>query len=410
MYFFQFIFYAIFAIFVYSFVIMEALLTDLLLRHNCVIIPDLGGFVASRVPAYVDEVKGKVFPPSKQLTFNSRLIKNDGLLVSAWAEKENITFDEAAENVKKESQLIQQKLRKGQNHPIENIGVLFMNEEGRINFRQDRYFNMLLDAYGLDPVEFISVDLNKENDSTERKQKSTPVQVEKIENKVEVQSASTSTKEKAETRSKAPVKNLHPSSTRKKVLRYAAAAALLPIAFYSFWIPLTSDVLESKVLFKQDFNPFTKKAESVYQADRFNAPTIAIHEEDQSLTQLQEKLPENVFVFHYALTEDLYVPVWRKELKNKPQEEVASQHASEETISRSDASTNYHLIAGCFREIDNANGLVEKLNSRGLNAYILDQKDGLHRVTAAQVKDKSLLDSERNSLHQKGFKTWVLRK
>jgi cell division septation protein DedD len=385
---------------------MDTLLTDLLLRHNCVIIPDLGGFVANRIPAYIDEEKGRVFPPSKQLTFNSRLIKNDGLLVAAWAQKEKISFEEAVESVKRETQSIQQKLRKGQSHTIENIGTLFISEEGRLNFRQDRFFNLLLDSYGLKSVEFIPTDNAIEKEEKPNKhQKAEKITVpSKKEVKTEQQKNLENEKEEA---SVTPIKTIQPRK-KARILKYAAAAAILPIAFYSFWIPLTSDVLQSRVLFKEDFNPFKKSAEAVYQRSEIENLTKELHTEDSELTRLQEKLPENVEVFHYALTEDVYVPVWREEIASTNHEVAESDNTS--TVTSNKVNAKYHLIAGCFREIENANGLVEKLNNKGLNAFILDKKDGLHRVTASQVDNKINLEAERNNLSQKGFKTWVLRK
>ena len=47
-------------------------------------------------------------------------------------------------------------------------------------------------------------------------------------------------------------------------MKYAAAACLLPLAFYSFWIPTHSGVLESGLISFKDFNPFYKKELGAY--------------------------------------------------------------------------------------------------------------------------------------------------
>lgn len=385
---------------------MDALLTELLLQHNCVIIPDFGGFVASRIPAYIDQEKGKVFPPSKQLTFNARLVKNDGLLIAALAEKESITYDSALEKIKLETQSVQQKLRKGLRHTIENIGTLYLNEEGRINFQQDRFFNLLLESYGFGAVEFIPKEQTKQNrKEPDFVQPLKKVALPKAElDKTEHSKKATETKER-----ETPVKPIRSKSKKHKLLKYAAAAAILPLAFYSFWIPMTSDVLQSRVLFKEDFNPFKKNVVSTYMENKVENLTPDLYEEERELKNLQENLPENVNVFHYALTEDVYTPVWRKQPGLSAISEPIDLD-NKTAFSGVENDAKYHLIAGCFREIENANGLIEKLQSEGLNAYILDKKEGLHRVTASQINNKSLLSNEKNLLSQKGIKTWVLKK
>ena len=45
-------------------------IVQLLHQHDCVIIPDFGGFVAQYKPATLDSVTGFYSPPSKQILFN----------------------------------------------------------------------------------------------------------------------------------------------------------------------------------------------------------------------------------------------------------------------------------------------------------------------------------------------------
>ena len=60
--------------------LIEKLIGDLLLRHNCVVVPSFGGFVAKQVSAVIDYKTGVMHPPKKSLLFNKQLINNDGLL------------------------------------------------------------------------------------------------------------------------------------------------------------------------------------------------------------------------------------------------------------------------------------------------------------------------------------------
>ena len=70
-------------------------ISDLLFLHDCVIIPDFGGFICNYKSAYIDDESGLICPPSKDILFNRNLTHNDGLLVSWIAGKENISYEKA---------------------------------------------------------------------------------------------------------------------------------------------------------------------------------------------------------------------------------------------------------------------------------------------------------------------------
>ena len=61
---------------------LEEAIVNLLLRHNCVIVPAFGGFVAQSSGALIDMDSGVITPPRKSVLFNKQLVNNDGLLIS----------------------------------------------------------------------------------------------------------------------------------------------------------------------------------------------------------------------------------------------------------------------------------------------------------------------------------------
>ena len=74
---------------------INQIIKELLQLHDCVILPNLGGFVAQYSPANFDEKKSVFSPPDKQILFNKNLKNNDGLLVNAFAQKNNISYEKA---------------------------------------------------------------------------------------------------------------------------------------------------------------------------------------------------------------------------------------------------------------------------------------------------------------------------
>ena len=56
----------------------------LLLRNDCVIIPQWGGFVLREVPASCDEEGVWFYPARKEISFNTSLRHTDGLLAESY--------------------------------------------------------------------------------------------------------------------------------------------------------------------------------------------------------------------------------------------------------------------------------------------------------------------------------------
>jgi len=105
----------------------------LLPQYNCVIIPNLGGFVVNIEPAYTDE-NGAIMPPSYKVSFNQDLIYNDGLLASNIHQLENISYESACQQIKRSVEDIRLRLLQDKNIQCGNLGKLIVNDENRFSF------------------------------------------------------------------------------------------------------------------------------------------------------------------------------------------------------------------------------------------------------------------------------------
>jgi len=127
-------------------------LEHLLYEHECVIIPNFGGFVVNAQGFSFNEKEGKIHPKKKFVAFNEKLKTDDRFLSTEWAKKKSIPQKEAAveiANISKElkSLLISQ--------GILSIGVLgsfTLIQENRISFSPNPDFNADLAVFGLFPV------------------------------------------------------------------------------------------------------------------------------------------------------------------------------------------------------------------------------------------------------------------
>ena len=125
------------------------IISTLLVRHNCVILPNFGGFVARVSPAHIDETRGIITPPRKAILFNQQLTNSDGLLISEYALANEVTYTEAQATIHGIIDLWNDELKSGKRIGIDRVGELHLDIHGRLSFVQDRFFNLLLSSYGL---------------------------------------------------------------------------------------------------------------------------------------------------------------------------------------------------------------------------------------------------------------------
>ena len=69
---------------------VEHYISELLFLHDCVILPNFGGFVGNPQSAKLNKTTGMLSPPSKQILFNANLKTNDGLLITHISNEEGI--------------------------------------------------------------------------------------------------------------------------------------------------------------------------------------------------------------------------------------------------------------------------------------------------------------------------------
>mgnify|MGYP002853619152 CR=1 FL=1 len=106
----------------------------LLLSNDCVIVPDLGGFVAHHVEARYDDTEHLFLPPQRTLGFNSQLRLNDSLLVQSYIEVYDISYPEAVRRIEAEVNELRQHLASESFYELNGIGTLSLNEEGKLEF------------------------------------------------------------------------------------------------------------------------------------------------------------------------------------------------------------------------------------------------------------------------------------
>lgn len=379
---------------------IEQLIGDLLVRHNCVIVPNFGGFVAQKVSARVDYDKGIMIPPRKSIMFNKQLINNDGLLISEFARQNSASYNEANTLITETAFAWKQLLKDGKQIEIDRVGRLFLDNENNIQFEQDRFFNLLLESFGLGQVHFVSEQETKESvpvledQSEDVEPKIIPI-VHKIEERTEERAG-----EKNAPSIVSPEK-----PNKNRIWKYAAVACVLPIMFYSVWIPVKTDVLESGVISIKDFNPFYKSSEGAYVQSAFTQEISFEHPDIQSLDEQIQDIEESIEVFPYDFGDNTFVQIRLNEGQPKAVEPINEQVQVSENVE----ANLLHVIVGCFGNKTNADNLVKKLQSAGMDAKIVDVKGGLYRVSAGGGLSMEAVNEIRQSASSLGFQGWILK-
>ena len=109
----------------------------LLLRHEYVVVPQLGGFIREKLPASYDRSKHLAYPPSAELHFNSEMTHSDGLLEERYALLLGLSLRRARLVLEEEvSQLRHQLIQQGSFH-LAGIGEIRLTREGQLTFSPD---------------------------------------------------------------------------------------------------------------------------------------------------------------------------------------------------------------------------------------------------------------------------------
>lgn len=126
-------------------------ISDLLFLHDCVIIPDFGGFICNYKSAYIDAESGVICPPGKDILFNRNLTHNDGLLVNWIADKENISYDKASKQLTLFCEDLKIRLNQKQRVAFGDIGVFFTDRRFNIIFEPGKN-NFFSEAFGMEAI------------------------------------------------------------------------------------------------------------------------------------------------------------------------------------------------------------------------------------------------------------------
>jgi len=309
---------------------IEEYISELLYRHECVVVPGLGGFVTDYAPAKVHPVSHTFYPPSKNILFNSKLLSDDGLLLHNISLTEEISYKQAKIKVEGFVRNCKYDLKQGKKLSFDKIGTINKDIEDNILFEPVNSANYLEESFGL-PT-FIS-----------------PPTIRKpVHKRLE---------KRFTDRKPVPERD----RSRKKV--YWALVAAIPVLMIVSWLIL---------------NPQLKNKNAQHS----------------SVMQISEQEINNTDIagFQVEETKKQATPLKDfkfEETKNPDQKLNNSTVGPKKALTTNEAS-KYYIIGGAFRNKENADRLVATLREKGYDAaHAGTNPNGLHIVSYFNTKDKS---------------------
>ena len=328
---------------------METYISDLLYRHDCVIIPGLGGLITNYRSAKIHPLSHTLQPPSKSIRFNLNLQDDDGLLANYVSSCESISFASAQRKIEHFVFSIHNDLEHKKEAILPKIGILSVNLNGILYFEPDLKVNYLPDAFGLESIQ-----------SPVIHRKSSGIDV-----------------------SKQIYRSAKSIQTEKTSFNLKVAAVLIPLIVLSTYVSFQREAIGNKYANYAYLNPFKEKPASVY------VPR-AIEIKETKIKTTPKKIIETVKI--------------NSEVKAKKTIPALSLKTSLD-------SKSFYLVAGCFASERNANNLVDQLKTEGFEASVIGQNaNGLYRVAFRSYNSKELAVSQMEKLKTAGKSTWLLIK
>ena len=350
---------------------LEDVIQDMLYRYECVVIPGFGGFVSHYQPAQILADKNLILPPSKALTFNVLLKRNDGLLAQELVIKHQITYHEALHFIEVQVDEWLSLLSSSKKVTIPGVGNVGKNKKGSVIFSQDSKTNLLNDAYGLSVI------------------KAQVLKKDGISGKI---------KEEFVQRQTSPSFN---SNIRKITTGGSIAAVMLVMLIWSY---LNFDLVQQRAESLSVFMTSEKEElietgsnddKSIEKSEKFD--NILIPTDSELLKDSVFEVNELLIKYLNKEIDSLFSDVHEEpEVAKSTEKQEAKIDNTEVHEDQKEASNeeldegNYIIVAGCFRSLHNANKFVNELKTLGYEAHLSGYSTtGLHRVAYGSYNNRS---------------------
>ena len=294
---------------------VEDHIKSLLHSHECVIIPDFGGFLVKSSSAKFVAQSNKFLSPGTTSNFHTHLRNNDGLLIQSIMEADDIGYDEAAKIVLDFTNQCRKQLKETNSTIIQGIGKIYLDGENKVQFKSNEGINFNTNSFGLPNL---------------ATQKINRIQVKEEQVKSELRK-----------------RRISPLAAT-----FTAAASLVALVMASALFFLHNGNTEQEKFVRSSlgdvFHPISEWVESIQPAEKKVIEPVAVVEQKATFNEAPSIVT----------------------LNEKPLDDYAPEGKSVlSTATRADA--DYHVIIGMFNTEENAQlRYQESLRLGYMNTYV----------------------------------------
>jgi hypothetical protein len=310
-------------------------ISELLFRHDCVVVPGFGAFVSTYASAKIHPAQHTFTPPSKQIVFNKHIQQNDGLLANAIATAVPCSFDEAMKSISGFVNELNNDLKAGKKTELHNLGTLSLDPEKNIAFEPFPEINFLVDSFGLSSFQSMPVihEAIVEKKKIIEKPVDRPVAEELAESK--------------------------PIRRRRRTTLITSAIAIPAIVAAVWFTSQNSDNVAS-------FWPFGKKEPSKFQPVKWFVKNPA-----DTLRTITELKPGPDGIATVSIVPNA-PPIIVDIHKVMPDTTRVADHTNH-VYSQPYSGNKYYVIGGCFEMKENADRFIRSLKEKGYDPKVIDQ-------------------------------------
>lgn len=316
---------------------LEKHISELLFEHDCVIVPDFGGFVCNYSSANIHSSKHQFHPPFKKISFNRNLKNNDGLLANQVAQSEKISYSDSNRVISEFVVRLNKELSADKCFDLKSIGTFYLGQENTLLFEQNDAVNYLPESLGLSA--FYSPAIKREPLAKKIEQK--------FKDKIIVPSK--------ENKDKVVAKRRIP------IARYIAVAASVLIIASLVLISIQTNFLKNTSF--ANLNPFAEKPLALYRPN--NPDEFPDITKDNVSNLLASNRNDTTRYLNIMINGNIPIVVSLQDDKTAVAKTQTIKHKS---------SGHFHIIGGAFAIPENAEKFVAKLKKFGYDAVIIDKK------------------------------------
>ncbi len=287
---------------------------NLLNEHDCIIIPNFGGFVMKSTHFTFRKESNKIETQKRSVAFNEKLKNDDGFLTNEIAIEFKISTKKAQVQIVEFVNFLKNEISNQPQFDFGTIGTFALNKEHKLQFNPNDDMNFNLEMFGLEDVNTTSNFIPKK-----------PILVSPIE-----------VKEEQEIVSEEFIPISEEKREKRRIKNSIYAAVLFVLAGISTFV-LTEP---KEQVFTSSLNPFSSK--TTEQTNKIEQPSVP----------------------HHAIA------------VVKPVEKVQVEKEATELKKEIELEDSIELVAGSFLTEEKAQKGIQELLHKGIDeAYIIPKKD-----------------------------------